>query len=102
MLNGAGGAEAEYGGPGGNMMIASGRKGQTTENFACAYYPSTVCPGPTGITTGGVPIYVPGGVGVNPVTKLGPGNPVDEVVGVRIPSYASVNIAYRFSRDPAR
>jgi len=27
-----------------------------------------------------------------------PDNPVAEVVGVRIPSYASINVTYRFGR----
>jgi hypothetical protein len=30
-----------------------------------------------------------------------PENPIQEVVGVRIPSYASVNFAYRFDRKVA-
>jgi hypothetical protein len=29
---------------------------------------------------------------------LVPANPVNEVVGVRIPSYASVNFTYKFGR----
>ena len=62
-----------------NMMIASGWTGQTTENFAVAS------------------VYGPGKVGLGP-NGLVPGNPVNEVVGVRIPSYASVNITYRFGR----
>jgi len=82
-----------------NMMIASGWTGQTTENFACAYYPSTVCPSPTGVTTGGVPIYVPGAVGILPsLGNLVPGSPVNTVVGVRIPSYASITLTYHFGR----
>jgi len=40
----------------------------------------------------------PGAVGVDPVTKLVPANPVNEVVGVRIPSYASVNFTYHFGQ----
>jgi hypothetical protein len=63
-----------------NMMLASGYTGQTTENFGLAG------------------AYAPGAVGVDPVTKLVPGNPVNEVVGVRIPSYASVYVTYRFGR----
>jgi len=62
-----------------NMMIASGWTGQTTENFAQT--------------------FSPGGVQVNPTTLLVPANPVNEVVGVRIPSYASVNLTYRFRRN---
>ncbi len=57
-----------------NMMIARGYTGQTTENFATD--------------------YKPGYVGSLPV----PDNPIAEVVGVRIPSYASVNFTYRFGR----
>jgi len=55
-----------------NMMIASGYTGQTTENFATNYQPGYVGPLP-------VPL-----------------NPIAEVVGVRMPSYASVNFTYRF------
>jgi hypothetical protein len=65
-----------------NMMIASGWTGQTTENFASAS------------------VYGPGKVGLGP-DGLVPGNPVNEVVGVRIPSYASVSITYRFGRAVA-
>ena len=57
-----------------NMMIARGYTGQTTENFA------TGCK--------------PGYVGPLPVVD----NPISEVVGVRIPSYASMNFTYRFGR----
>ncbi len=57
-----------------NMMIARGYTGQTTENFATDYKPGYAGPLPV------------------------PGNPVAEVVGVRIPSYASVNFTYRFGR----
>jgi hypothetical protein len=57
-----------------NAMLASGYTGQTTENFATD--------------------YVPGYVGPLPV----PDNPIAEVVGVRIPSYASLNFTYRFGR----
>lgn len=57
-----------------NMMIARGYSGQTTENFATN--------------------YKPGSVGFLPV----PDNPIAEVVGVRIPSYASVSFTYRFGR----
>jgi len=57
-----------------NMMIAAGFTGQTTENFASDYHPGYVGPLPV------------------------PDNPVAEVVGVRIPSYASVSFTYRFGR----
>jgi len=63
-----------------NMMIASGWTGQTTENFAAAS------------------VYGPGKVGIDPNTGLVPDNPVSEVVGVRIPSYASISLTYRFGR----
>jgi len=66
-----------------NMMIASGWTGQTTENFAVAG------------------VYGPGRVGLGS-NRLVPANPVSEVVGVRIPSYASLNITYRFGRNPVR
>ncbi|MDR3677222.1 MAG: hypothetical protein P4N24_17160 [Acidobacteriota bacterium] len=61
-----------------NMMAASGYTGWTTENFGLA---ST---------------HAPGAVGVDPVTKLVPAHPVNEVVGVRIPSYPSINFTCRF------
>jgi hypothetical protein len=57
-----------------NMMIARGYTGQTTENFAVSPQSGTVGPLPV------------------------PQNPIAEVVGVRIPSYASVNFTYRFGR----
>ena len=57
-----------------NMMIANGYTGQTTENFATNYQPGYVGPLPV------------------------PENPIAEVVGVRIPLYASVNFTYRFGR----
>jgi hypothetical protein len=57
-----------------NMLVARGYTGQTTENFALN--PQA------------------GAVGPLPV----PENPVAEVVGVRIPSYASLNFTYRFGR----
>jgi Carboxypeptidase regulatory-like domain len=60
-----------------NTMIASGWTGQTTENFATA---GVFAPGAGGLASNG----------------LVPANPVSEVVGVRIPSYASVNLTYRF------
>ncbi len=65
-----------------NTLIATGWTGQTTENFALAS------------------VYGPGKVGLGP-DGLVPGNPVNEVVGVRIPSYASVSITYRFARNSA-
>jgi hypothetical protein len=65
-----------------NMMIASGWTGQTTENFAAAS------------------VYGPGKVGIG-ADGLVPENPVGEVVGVRIPSYASVSLTYRFGRRSA-
>jgi hypothetical protein len=61
-----------------NMMIASGYTGQTTENFATNYKPGY---------QGTIPV---------PVSNQ---NPVNEVVGVCIPSYASVNVTYRFGRN---
>jgi hypothetical protein len=66
-----------------NMMIASGWTGQTTENFAAAS------------------VYGPGKVGVGP-DGLVPEDPVSEVVGVRIPSYASVSLTYRFGKTHAQ
>jgi len=64
-----------------NTMIASGWTGQTTENFATAG------------------VYGPGKVGLGR-NLLVPANPVSEVVGVRIPSYGSVSITYRFGKHP--
>ncbi len=60
-----------------NMLVATGWTGQTVENFATAS------------------VYGPGRVGIGP-DGLVPADPVSEVVGVRIPSYASVNLTYRF------
>ncbi len=60
-----------------NAMLASGRTGQTVENFATAG------------------VYGPGLVGLDN-NGLVPANPVGEVVGVRIPSYASVSVTYHF------
>jgi len=60
-----------------NAMVASGWTGQTTENFASAS------------------VYGPVKVGLGS-DGLVPGNPVSEVVGVRLPSYASVSLTYRF------
>ena len=65
------------------MMVASGYTGQTTENFAL------------------VGVYGPGKAGLGS-NGLVPGNPVSEVVGVRIPSYASLNMTYRFGKNSAR
>lgn len=65
-----------------NMMIASGWTGQTTENFATAS------------------VYGPGKVGLG-ADGLVPANPVSEVVGVRLPSYASVSLTYRFGQSSA-
>ena len=56
-----------------NTTIATGHTGRTVENFAL--------------------VYKPGHVGSVPV----PDNPAAEAVGVRIPSFATVNITYRFS-----
>ena len=66
-----------------NMMFATGWTGQTTENFGAAG------------------VYAPGAVGLDG-HKLVPGNPVNEVVGVRIPSYASVNLTYRLGKEVAQ
>ncbi len=60
-----------------NAMIATGWTGQTVENFAAAG------------------VFGPGLVGLGS-NGLVAANPVSEVVGVRIPSYASVNLAYHF------
>ncbi len=57
-----------------NMMIARGYTGQTVENFAADYKPGYVGPLPV------------------------PENPIAEVAGVRIPSYASVSLTYKFGR----
>ena len=57
-----------------NMMIARGYTGQTTEAFALDHQSGYAGPLPV------------------------PENPISEVVGVRIPSYASVNLTYRFGR----
>ncbi len=57
-----------------NTMLARGYTGQTTENFATSYRPGSVGPLPV------------------------PDNPIAEVVGVRIPSYASLSATYRFGR----
>jgi hypothetical protein len=53
-----------------NFMIASGYTGQTTENFCQQNGSPTVC---------------------DP-------SPFQEIVGVRIPSYASASVTYRFGR----
>ncbi len=60
-----------------NTMVASGWTGQTTENFAMA---GVFAPGAAGLGSNG----------------LVAANPVSEVVGVRIPSYASVSLTYHF------
>ncbi len=57
-----------------DVMIARGFTGQTAEPFATDYRPGYVGPLPA------------------------PENPIAEVVGVRIPSYASVNVTYKFGR----
>ncbi len=56
-----------------NFLIASGYTGQTTENFCQETDVPTAC---------------------NPSS-------IQEVVGVRIPSYASVTFTYRFGRAAA-
>ncbi|MGP8250737.1 MAG: carboxypeptidase regulatory-like domain-containing protein [Terracidiphilus sp.] len=66
-----------------NTMIASGFTGQTTENFGAA---GAFTPGAAGLATNG----------------LVAANPVSEVVGVRIPSYASVNLSWRFGGELRR
>jgi hypothetical protein len=57
-----------------NAMIATGYTGQTVENFASDYRAGYVGPLPV------------------------PENPVAEVVGVRVPSYASLNVSYRLGK----
>jgi hypothetical protein len=57
-----------------NMLAARGYTGQTVENFATDYQAGY---------TGPLPV---------------PENPIATVVGVRIPSYASVNFTYKFGR----
>ncbi len=66
-----------------NAMVASGWTGQTVENFAAAG------------------AYGPGVVGLGS-DGLVPANPVGEVAGVRIPSYASVSVTYHFGARPER
>ncbi|MFZ0477536.1 MAG: TonB-dependent receptor [Terriglobales bacterium] len=63
-----------------NTMIAAGWTGQTTENFATAA------------------VYGPGKVGLGS-NGLVSADPVSEVVGVRIPSYASVSFTYYFGKN---
>jgi hypothetical protein len=53
-----------------NFLIARGYTGQTTENFCQDTQPASSC---------------------NP-------SDIQEVVGVRIPSYASVSLTYRFGK----
>lgn len=55
--------------PGFNFLIAAGYTGQITENF-CQYKPTAPC---------------------DPSS-------IQEVVGVRVPSYASATLTYRFGR----
>ena len=95
-----------------NAMWASGYTGKTEENFACATFPSIDCPAQlsngTWVTTTqpGVPgletyqrVYYPAGTGVNAyLNNLVPANQVQEVVGVRIPSYISVTLSYHFAK----
>jgi Carboxypeptidase regulatory-like domain len=57
-----------------NALIARGFTGQTTENFAL---------NPQSAMAGRLPVL---------------DNPIAEIVGVRIPSYASANVSYRFGR----
>jgi hypothetical protein len=57
-----------------NMMVARGYTGQTTQNFAMNYQPGYTGPWPVSA------------------------NPIAEVVGVRMPSYASVSFTYKFGR----
>ena len=96
-----------------NAMWATGFTGQTEENFACATFPSNDCPAqlPNGTwTIAPVPgvlaattVYAPGAAGVNSyLNNLVPANQVQEVVGVRIPSYASVDLTYRFGVKAGR
>ncbi|MGB6826433.1 MAG: TonB-dependent receptor [Terracidiphilus sp.] len=66
-----------------NTMIASGWTGQTTENFAAA---GAYAPGAVGLASNG----------------LVPANSVSEVVGVRIPSYASASLTWRFGGEGRR
>jgi hypothetical protein len=66
-----------------NAMIASGWTGQTAENFAAA---GAFVPGAVGLATNG----------------LVPANLVNEVVGVRIPSHASVSLTWRFGSESRR
>jgi hypothetical protein len=63
-----------------NTLLASGWTGQTTENFATAA------------------VFRPGAVGLGS-DGLVPADPVSEVVGVRIPSYASVSLMWRFTES---
>jgi len=65
-----------------NEQVKRGWTGQTVENFALAA------------------VYGPRKVGIGP-DGLVPANPVTEVVGVRIPSYASLSLTYRLGRSSA-
>lgn len=67
-----------------NFLIASGYTGQTTETF-CLFSPA---PPPPGSVLCPAPFPTPGLVGV-----VSPGA---GIVGVRIPSYASISVTYRW------
>jgi hypothetical protein len=69
-----------------NFLIASGYTGQTTEN-PCVF----VSAPPPGSIFCGTPPLTPRLVGVV--------SPTAEVVGVRIPSYASLTVTYKFGRQ---
>jgi hypothetical protein len=72
-----------------NFLIASGYTGQTTENF-CLLGPPPAAPDSVPCP---VPSLTPGFVGIV--------SPQSEIVGVRIPSYASLTVTYRFGRQAA-
>jgi hypothetical protein len=74
-----------------NMMIASGYTGQTTENFGWHGPGNTQASAATANAPGFGPN--PSGTNHDLVTMA---NPINEVVGVRIPSYASLNLTYHF------
>jgi hypothetical protein len=71
-----------------NFLIASGYTGQTIENF-CVFVPPSQLP-PDSIACP-APSLTPGLVGFQ--------SPFQEVVGVRIPSYASITVSYKFGRQ---
>ena len=73
-----------------NFLIASGYTGQTIENF-CVFVPPSQLPGDS------VPCPAPS---LNPAL-VGFVSPISEVVGVRIPSYASITVRYKFGRQAA-